>query len=73
MTWNDSSDDDDDDFVKIDENEKIFRKFKKKNNFDDLNAAIEENDDYENIEYETDEKNVQKKNKTVENLITIDE
>ena len=58
MTWNDFFDDDDDDFVKISENEKILRKFKKKNDFDDLNAAIKENDDYENIEYETNEKKI---------------
>ena len=44
--------------MKIDENEKTFRKFKKENDFDDLSAAIKENDDYKNIEYETDEKNV---------------
>ena len=73
MTWNDSFDDDDDDFVKINEDEKILRKFKKKDDFDDLNAAIEESDDYESIEYETNEKNVQKKGKTVENFIIIDE
>ena len=73
MIWNDSFDDDDDDFVKIDENEKTFRKFKKKNDFDDLSAAIKEGDDYENIEYETNEKKIQKKSKTVENLIIIDE
>ena len=73
MIWNNSSDDDDDDFVKINENEKILRKFKKKNDFDDLNTAIKENDDYKNIEYEMNEKNVQKKNKTAENLIIIDE
>ena len=73
MTWNDFSDDDDDDFVKIDENKKIFHKFKKKNDFDDLNAAIKESDDYKNIEYKTNEKNVQKKDKIVENLIIIDE
>ena len=73
MIWNDSSDDDDDDFVKINENEKTFHKFKKKNDFDDLNAAIEKNDDYKSIEYETNEKNVQKKGKTVENLIIINE
>ena len=58
MTWNDSFDDDDDDFVKISENEKIFCKFKKKNDFDDLSAAIEKGDDYENIKYEMNEKNV---------------
>ena len=73
MTWNDSSDDDDDDFVKIDEDEKILCKFKKKNDFDDLSAAIEKNDDYENIEYETNEKKIQKKDKIVENSIIIDE
>ena len=73
MIWNDFSDDDDDDFVKINENEKILRKFKKKNDFDDLSAAIKKSDDYENIEYETNEKNVQKKDKIVENLIIIDE
>ena len=59
--------------MKINENEKIFRKFKKKNNFDDLNAAIKKSDDYKNIKYKTNEKKIQKKNKTVENLIIIDE
>ena len=59
--------------MKINEDEKTFCKFKKKNDFDDLNAAIKENDDYESIEYETNEKNVQKKNKIVENFIIIDE
>ena len=59
--------------MKVDENEKIFCKFKKENDFDDLNAAIKENDDYKNIEYKTNEKNVQKKDKTVENFIIIDE
>ena len=73
MTWNDFFDDDDDDFVKIDEDEKTFRKFKKKNDFDDLNAAIKKSDDYENIEYEINEKKIQKKDKIVENLIIIDE
>ena len=72
MIWNDFFDDDDDDFVKINENEKTFRKFKKKNDFDDLNVAIKENDDYKNIEYETNEK-IQKKNKTVENFFIINE
>ena len=73
MTWNNFSDDDDDDFMKINENEKILRKFKKKNDFDDLNAAIKENDDYENIEYKMNEKKIQKKDKIVENFIIIDE
>ena len=73
IIWDDFSDDDDDDFVKISEDEKTLRKFKKEDDFDDLNAAIKESDDYENIEYETNEKKIQKKNKTVENLITIDE
>ena len=59
--------------MKIDENEKIFRKFKKKNDFNDLNAAIKESDDYESIEYKTNEKKIQKKDKTVENFIIIDE
>ena len=58
MTWNDSFNDDDDDFVKINEDEKIFYKFKKKDDFDDLSAAIKESDDYKNIEYKTNEKNV---------------
>ena len=73
MTWNDFSDDDDDDFVKINEDEKTLYKFKKKNNFDDLSVAIKESDDYESIKYKTNEKKIQKKNKIVENLITIDE
>ena len=59
--------------MKINENEKIFRKFKKKDDFDDLNAAIKKDDDYKNIEYEMNEKNVQKKNKIVENFIIINE
>ena len=59
--------------MKINKNEKILRKFKKKDDFDDLNAAIKENDDYENIEYETNKKKIQKKGKTIENLIIIDE
>ena len=59
--------------MKINENEKILYKFKKKDDFDDLNAAIKKSDDYESIEYETDEKKIQKKNKIVENLIIIDE
>ena len=58
--------------MKINENEKTLHKFKKKNDFDDLNAAIKESDDYENIEYKTNEKKIQKKDKTVENFITID-
>ena len=44
--------------MKINENEKILRKFKKKNDFDDLNAAIKKNDDYENIKYETNKKKI---------------
>ena len=59
--------------MKIDENEKILRKFKKKDNFDDLNAAIKKDDDYKNIKYETNEKKIQKKDKIVENFIIIDE
>ena len=47
--------------MKINENEKTFRKFKKKDDFDDLNVAIKESDDYENIEYETNKKKIQKK------------
>ena len=59
--------------MKINEIEKTFHKFKKKNDFDNLNVAIKKSDDYENIEYETNEKKIQKKNKIVENLIIIDE
>ena len=44
--------------MKINKNEKTFRKFKKKNDFDDLNAAIRKSNDYENIEYETNEKKI---------------
>ena len=42
---------------------KLFINLKKKNDFDDLNAAIKKNDDYENIEYKTNEKKIQKKTK----------
>ena len=58
MIWNNFFDDDDDDFMKINENEKILYKFKKKNNFDDLNAAIKKNNDYKNIEYKMNEKKI---------------
>ena len=73
MIWNDSFDDDNDDFMKINENEKTFRKFKKKNDFDDLNVIIKKSDDYENIEYKIKKEKIQKKSKTVENFIIIDE
>ena len=73
MIWNDSFNDDDDDFVKINENEKTFRKFRKKDDFDNLSIAIKESDDYENIKYKMNEKKIQKKDKIVENLIIIDE
>ena len=58
IIWDNSSDNNDDDFVKINENEKIFRKFKKKNDFDDLNAAIKESDNYESIKYKMNEKKI---------------
>ena len=72
IIWNNFSDNDDDDFMKINENEKIFRKFKKENNFDNLNIAIKRNDNYKNIKYKMNENKIQKKNKIVENFIIID-
>ena len=59
--------------MKINENEKILRKFKKKIDFNDLNAAIKKSDDYKSIKYKMNEKKIQKKDKTVENFIIIDE
>ena len=44
--------------IKINEDEKTLRKFKKAKNFDELNAVVKEENDYENTKYENDEKKV---------------
>ena len=61
IIWDDFFNDDNDDFIKINENEKIFRKLKKKNDFNDLNVAIKKDDDYENIKYEMNEKSIKER------------
>ena len=57
-TWS-SFFDDEDDVIKVNENEKILRKFKKAKDFDELNVIMKEKNDYENTKYESDEKKVQ--------------
>ena len=42
--------------IKVNENEKILRKFKKAENFDELNAIVKKENDYENTKYESNEK-----------------
>ena len=44
--------------IKVDEDKKTLRKFKKAKNFNELNAAVKEKDDYKNTKYESDEKKV---------------
>ena len=39
------------DFVKIAKNEKNLYKFKKKENFNDLNIVVKENNNYDNMKY----------------------
>ena len=68
-----SSSDDEDDVVKVSEDEKILRKFKKAKNFDELNAVVKEENNYENTKYESDEKKAQDKGKEVENLIVLND
>ena len=42
--------------MKVAEDERIVHRFKKEKNFDDLDAAVKEGDDYSSTEYDTDEK-----------------
>ena len=42
--------------IKVSENEKILRKFKKAKNFDELNAVVKEENNYKNTKYESNEK-----------------
>ena len=72
MIWL-SSFDDEDDVVKVDEDEKILRKFKKTKNFNELSAAVKEKNDYENTKYESDEKKAQDENKRMKNLIVLND
>ena len=55
MIWSSFSDDEDD-VIKINKDENFFRKFKKAKNFNELNAAVKEENDYKNTKYESDEK-----------------
>ena len=41
--------------IKVNEDEKIFFKFKKAKNFDKLNVVVKKKDDYKNTKYESNE------------------
>ena len=57
--------------VEVGEDEKTLRRFKKAEDFDELNAAVKEGDDYENTKYESDEKKVQNEGGGMENPIIL--
>ena len=72
MTWS-SFFNDEDDVIKVDEDEKTLRRFKKTKNFDELNVIVKEENDYESTKYESDEKKVQDESKEMENFIVLND
>ena len=72
MIWTSSSDNKND-VIEVNEDEKNFRKFKNIKNFDELNAAVKEENNYKNTKYENDEKRAQDKSKKMKNLIILDD
>ena len=59
--------------IKVNENEKILRKFKKAKNFDELNVVVKEENNYKSTKYESNEKKVQDKRKEMKNLIVLND
>ena len=59
--------------IKVDEDEKIFRRFKKAENFDELNIIVKEKNDYKNTKYENNEKRIQDKGKRMKNFIVLND
>ena len=59
--------------IEVDEDEKTLRKFKKAEDFDELNAAVKEENDYKNTKYENDEKRAQDESREIENLIILND
>ena len=59
--------------IKVNEDEKTLRKFKKTKNFNKLNAIVKEKNDYENTKYESDEKKAQDESKEMKNLIVLND
>ena len=72
MTWSSSSDDEND-VIEVNEDEKTLRRFKKTENFDELNAVVKERNDCKNTKYESDEERAQDKNKEMKNFIVLDD
>ena len=72
MTWNSFSNNEDD-VIEINEDNKILRKFKKAENFNELNAVVKEKNDYESMKYESDEKKVQDEDRKIKNLIVLND
>ena len=44
--------------IKVNEDEKILRRFKKAENFNELNVVMKKKNDYKNMKYESNEKKV---------------
>ena len=72
MIWSSFSDDEND-VIKVGENEKILRRFKKAKNFDELNVVVKKENDYENTKYENDEEKAQNESKEMKNLIVLND
>ena len=54
-------------------NEKTFRKFVKKENFDDLNTVVKKDNDYDNTKYKIKKKENHDEVKEIKNLIILND
>ena len=72
MIWLSFSDDEDN-VIKVNENEKILRRFKKAKDFDKLNIVVKERNDYKNTKYKSNEKEVQDESREMKNLIVLND
>ena len=59
--------------IKVDEDKKILRKFKKAENFDELNVIVKRENEYESMKYENDKKKAQDENEEMKNLIVLND
>ena len=59
--------------IQINKNEKVFRKFKKAKNFDELNVVVKKENNYKSIEYKSNEKKVWNKDEKIKNLIVLND
>ena len=57
--------------IKINENEKTLRRFKKAKSFNELNVVVKKENDYKSTKYENDEKKAQNEKREMKNLIVL--